>query len=55
MDEIIIKTFDPRNRIMLELRARSAKRIGEVLMIRPIDVQDHKITLPEPKSGNEKV
>ena len=51
MDEIIIKTFDPRNRIMLELMARSAMRIGEVLKIRPIDVQDHKITLPEPKSG----
>jgi integrase/recombinase XerD len=55
MDEIIFKPFNPRNRIMLELMARGAMRIGEVLKIRPIYVQDHKITLPEPKSGNEKV
>ena len=51
MDEIIFKPFNPRNRIMLELMARGAMRIGEVLKIRPIYVQDHKITLPEPKSG----
>ena len=27
--------------------------VGEVLKIRPIDVQDRKITQPEPKSGKE--
>ncbi|MCP4273988.1 MAG: site-specific integrase [Gammaproteobacteria bacterium] len=53
IDEIIFKTTNPRNRIMLELMARGGMRIGEVLKIRPIDVQDRKITLPEPKSGKE--
>ena len=38
---------------MLELMARGGMRIGEVLKIRPLDVQDRKITLPEPKSGKE--
>ena len=38
---------------MLELMARGGMRIGEVLKIRPIDIQDRKITLPEPKSGKE--
>jgi integrase/recombinase XerD len=28
-------------------------RVGEVLKIRPIDVQDRKITLPDPKSRKE--
>ena len=51
IDEIIFKTTNPRNRIMLELMARGGMRVGEVLKIRPIDVQDRKITLPEPKSG----
>ena len=36
---------------MLELMAKGGMRIGEVLKIRPIDVKDSKITLPEPKSG----
>jgi integrase/recombinase XerD len=53
VDEIIFKTVNPRNRIMLELMARGGMRIGEVLKIRPLDVQDRKITLPEPKSGKE--
>jgi integrase len=33
--------------------ARGGRRVGEVLKIRPIDVQDRKITLPDPKSGKE--
>ncbi len=53
IDEIIFKTTNPRNRIMLELMARGGMRIGEVLKIRPIDIQDRKITLLEPKSGKE--
>ena len=53
IDEIIFKTTNPRNRIMLELMARGGMRVGEVLKIRPIDIQDRKITLPEPKSGKE--
>ena len=53
IDEIIFKTTNPRNRIMLELMARGGMRVGEVLKIRPIDVQDRKITLPDPKSRKE--
>jgi integrase len=53
IDEIIFRTANPRNRIMLELMAKSGMRIGEVLKIRPIDVKDRKITLPDPKSGRE--
>jgi integrase len=53
IDEIIFKTTNPRNRIMLELMARGGMRVGEVLKIRPIDVHDRKIILPDPKSGKE--
>jgi integrase len=38
---------------MLELMARAGMRVGEVLKIRPVDIQDRKITLPDPKSGKE--
>ena len=38
---------------MLELMAKGGMRIGEVLKIRPSDVKDRKITLPDPKSGRE--
>ena len=53
IDEIIFKTTNLRNRIMLELMARGGMRVGEVLKIRPIDVHDRKIILPDPKSGKE--
>jgi integrase len=53
IDEIIFKTVNPRNRIMLELMARGGMRVGEVLKIRPIDIQERKIILWDPKSGKE--
>jgi integrase/recombinase XerD len=53
VDEIIFRTSNIRNRIMLELMARSAMRIGEVLSIVPDDVNERKILLREPKSGRE--
>lgn len=53
VDEMIFKTDKPRNRIMLELMARGGMRIGEVLKIRPMDIEDRKIILQEPKSGKE--
>ena len=53
VDEIIFRTMKPRNRIMLELMARGGMRVGEVLKIRPMDIQDRKITLAGPKSGKE--
>jgi len=53
IDEIIFKTANLRNRLMLELMARGAMRIGEVLKIRPRDVDSRKIILRAPKSGRE--
>ena len=37
----------------MELMAKGGMGSGEVLKIRPIDVKDRKITLPDPKSGLE--
>lgn len=51
--EIIFKTTNPRNCIMLELMARGGMRVGEVLKIRPVDIQDRKIILWDPRSGKE--
>ena len=53
IDEIIFKTTNLRNRLMLELMARGGMRIGEVLKIRPRDVDSRKIILRAPKSGRE--
>jgi len=53
IDEIIFKTTKLRNRLMLELMARGGMRIGEVLTIRPRDVDSRKIILRAPKSGRE--
>ena len=55
IDEIIFRAQNPRNRIMIELmaRARAGMRVGEVLKIRPIDIQNRKITSLHPKSGKE--
>jgi P-type Mg2+ transporter len=40
-----------RNRLMLELMARGGMRVGEVLKIMPRDIEDRKIILHNPKSG----
>ena len=53
VDEIIFRTVNPRNRLMLELMARGGMRVGEVLKITPNDVEDRKIFLRDPKSGKE--
>jgi integrase len=39
---------------MLELMARGGMRISEVLGLRPIDINERKLLLNEPKSGREK-
>ena len=54
IDEIIFRTVDPRNRLMLELMARGGMRIGEVLELRPIDCEGCKLILSNTKSGREK-
>jgi len=38
---------------LLELMARGAMRIGEVLKLTPNDIADRKLLLREPKSGRE--
>jgi len=53
VDEIIFRTENLRNRLILELMARGGMRIGEVLKITPRDLEDRKITLNDPKSGKE--
>jgi integrase len=53
VDEIIFRTENPRNRLMLELMARGGMRVGEVLKITPSDVEDRKIIISDPKSGKE--
>ena len=53
VDEIIFKTDNQRNRLMLELMARGGMRIGEVLKLRVIDVDERKLSLVSPKSGRQ--
>jgi integrase/recombinase XerD len=45
VDEIIFRTQNQRNRIMLELMARGCMRIGEVLNLTPIDIEDRKVII----------
>ena len=51
VDEIIFRTTNPRNRIMLELMSRAGMRISEVLKLTPTDTDGRKLTLRNPKSG----
>ncbi|UCF86389.1 MAG: site-specific integrase [Desulfobacteraceae bacterium] len=53
VDEIIFKTDNHRNRLMLELMARGGMRIGEVLKLRAIDVDESKLSITKPKSGRQ--
>jgi integrase len=53
IDEVIFRTTQPRNRLMLELMARGGMRIGEVLKLAMNDIHDQKLILRDPKSGRE--
>lgn len=53
VDEIIFRTRNQRNRLMLELMARSGMRVGEVLKLTPMDIEDRKAIIRNPKSGRE--
>ena len=53
VDEVIFKTDNPRDRLMLELMGRGGMRIGEVLNLRAKDVDDRKLFLKSPKSGRQ--
>ena len=51
VDEIIFKTDNPKDRLILELMARGGMRIGEVLKLTPMDIEDRKLIIRDPKSG----
>jgi integrase/recombinase XerD len=53
VDEVIFRTPNLRNRLMLELMARGGMRIGEVLRLTPADIDDRKVLIREAKSGRE--
>jgi len=53
IDEIIFRTTQARNRLILELMARGGTRVGEVLKLTPRHVNDQKLMLQTPKSGND--
>jgi len=53
VDEIIFRTNNDRNRLMLELMARGGMRVGEVLKLTPADILDRKLILNDTKSGKE--
>jgi integrase/recombinase XerD len=54
VDEIIFRTEKLRDRLILDLMARGAMRIGEVLKLTPKDVHERKLILRDPKSGKER-
>ncbi|MBV5330789.1 MAG: site-specific integrase [Chlorobium sp.] len=51
VDEIIFRTMNIRNRLILELMARGGMRVGEVLNLTPIDIQERTLAIQNPKSG----
>lgn len=51
IDEIIFRTTNKRNRLMLELMARGGMRVGEVLNLTAGDIQERTLTIQKPKSG----
>jgi integrase/recombinase XerD len=53
VDEIIFRTDNVRNRLMLELMARGGMKVGEVLKLTPNDILDRKLILKDTKSGKE--
>jgi integrase/recombinase XerD len=53
VDEIIFRTIKVRNRLILELMARGGMRVGEVLKLTTRHVNDQKLILQAPKSGND--
>jgi len=54
VDEMIFRTTQSRDRLILELMARGGMRVGEVLNLSPADIHGRKLTIIEPKSGKER-
>lgn len=53
IDEIIFRTNNPGNRLMLELMARGGMRVSEVLKLKARDVEERKLFIEKPKSGRQ--
>ncbi len=53
IDEIIFKIPKIRNRLLVEIMARSGLRIGEVLKLTVKNIENQKLLLMNPKSGND--
>jgi len=53
VDEIIFRTQDQRNRLILELMARGGMRIGEVLKLTPSDIDGAESTFRRPRVGGK--
>jgi integrase/recombinase XerD len=53
LDEAIFRTPILRDRLFLEIQARSGLRIGEVLNLRVKDIDGRKLVLAAPKSGKD--
>ena len=51
VDEMIFRTDNVRNCLMLELMARGGMRVGEVLKLTPRDIEERELMLTDPKSG----
>jgi integrase/recombinase XerD len=53
VDEIIFRTEDKRNRLIMEMMARGGMRIGEVLKLTPSDIQGGRVVIQTPESGRQ--
>ncbi|MEF8823684.1 MAG: site-specific integrase [Desulfohalobiaceae bacterium] len=53
VEEIIFRTDNTRNRLMLELMDRGGMRVGEVLNLKAGDLDDRKLLIESPKSGRQ--
>ncbi len=51
IDAIIFRTTNVGNRLLLELMAQGGMRVGAVLKLHAVDVDDQKFTIRSPKSG----
>lgn len=55
VDDIIFRTTNNRNKLMLELMARGGvRRVGEVLNLRSDDIQESSLTIQSIKRGQAK-
>jgi integrase len=51
IDEVIFRTTEARNRLLLELMARGGMRVSEVLNLTPNDVDGRRLIIRDSKGG----